>query len=73
MVGLVAGHKSPYASSEVIKVERHAIYNIDDGESWRQGASVLALDIGRWTHARGRRCPALCWRPLRNGLARSVH
>ena len=39
MVGLVAGHKSPYASSAVIKVERHAIYSIDASESWRQGAA----------------------------------
>ena len=37
MVGLVAGHKSPYASSEVIKVERHAIYSISNIKSWRQG------------------------------------
>ena len=39
MFGLVAGRRSPYASRAVTKVERCAIYSIDDGESWQQGAA----------------------------------
>ena len=36
---LVVGSRSPYASYAVTKVERRAIYSIDDGESWRQGVA----------------------------------
>ena len=40
VVGLVAGPRSPYASHVVTKAERHAIYSIDDSESWWEGAAV---------------------------------
>ena len=35
----MAGRRSPHASRAVTKVERRAIYSIDDGESWWQGAA----------------------------------
>ena len=39
MFGLVAGRRPPYTSRAVTKVERRTIYSIDDGVSWRQGAT----------------------------------
>ena len=39
MLGLVVGHMSQNASRVVTKVERRAMYSIDDDESCRQGGA----------------------------------